>query len=126
MELDVLGEMGIFVGKSSYFGHARMAGFCSCQWGGQCDIHGIGTGSMRERLGFRSRVNQIEVRKMDSKRNNPVRLQVNGRETTIVVRPSAKESTMEALQSWLALLMEFVCGMVVVLASVVALWAWIS
>ena len=87
---------------------------------------GFGTGSMRERLGFRSRVNQIEVRKMDSKRKNPVRLQVNGRETTIVVRPSAKESAMEALQSWLALLMEFVCGMVVVLASVVALWAWLG
>ena len=82
--------------------------------------------SMRERLGFRSRVNQIEARKMDSKRNKPVRLQVNGRETTIVVRPSAKESAMEALQSWLALLMEFVCGMVVVLASVIALWAWVS
>ena len=63
---------------------------------------------------------------MDSKQNKPVRLQVNGRETTIVVRPSAKESAMEALQSWLALLMEFVCGMVVVLASVVALWAWVS
>ena len=63
---------------------------------------------------------------MDSKRNNPVRLQVNGRETTIVVQPSAKESAMEALQGWLALLMEFVCGMVVVLASVVALWAWLG
>lgn len=63
---------------------------------------------------------------MDSKRTKPVRLQVNGRETAIVVQPSAKESAMEALQSWLALLMEFVCGMVVVLASVVALWAWLG
>ena len=87
---------------------------------------GVGTGSMRERLGFRSRVNQIEVRKMDSKRNKPVRLQVNGRETTIVVQPSAKESAMEALRDWLALLMEFVCGMVVIAASVVALWAWVG
>lgn len=126
MKLDVLGEMGIFVGKSSYFGHARMAGFCSCQWGANVIFTELGRAQCASDWGFRSRVNQIEVRKMDSKRNNPVRLQVNGRETTIVVRPSAKESAMEALQSWLALLMEFVCGMVVVLASVVALWAWLG
>lgn len=63
---------------------------------------------------------------MTNKRNNPIRLQVNGRETTIVVAPSAKETAMEALQGWLALLMELVCGAVVTLASVVAFWAWLS
>lgn len=63
---------------------------------------------------------------MGNKRNNPVRLRVNGRETTISVAPSAKDSAMVALQSWLALVMELVCGTVVIMASVVALWAWLS
>lgn len=59
-------------------------------------------------------------------KKQPIKLQVNGRPTTIKLMPSAKQQAMDSIREGLALLMELVCGMVVIMASVVALWAWVS